>query len=278
MSRADRTSRLHRSQLAGVLFAALFPLAALAGDTQAPKLVSLKVLAPTTINVADPPAAATVRLTVTDDDTGLGEYFVGWWSPNQMQYRYEYDQSEQPVRNGTVDLTAPQFSMYSQPGTWSIYNVRVCDRAENCRSYDGPAIDALTTRRTVEVLNNRDPDEGLPSASAGEVATPTVSLAGNRTVRTRMRLDDAISGVQSVTACFSSPGGTQSLCTNGSYSYAAKGTQQYQEGHLEASAQTGTWTVIAVHVHDVPGNERLYSSTEELDALFPGGRTVTVSP
>lgn len=265
-------------QRAGALLATLLSVTAFGADTEAPQLVSLTVLAPTTINVASAPAAPTVRLKITDDETGLGEYFVGWWSPNQMQYQYSYDKSEAPKRSGTVDIQAPLFSMYNQPGTWTIYSVHVCDRAGNCRRYDGDEIDAFTESRSIEVVNSRNPDTGLPSASAAAVLTPSISLAGNRKVRTRMMVDDGISGVQKVVACFSSPGGSQSMCTNGNYSYAAKGTQQVQEGELQANAETGTWTVIAVHVLDVPGNERLYSSTPQLDALFPGGRTVLVSP
>lgn len=268
-----------RAQVAVAVLAAFLSAAASAADTQPPQLVSLTVLDSAPIDVARPPAAPTVRLKFTEDDSGLGEYFVGWVSPNGMQMRYRYDQSEAPRKSGTVDITMEPFSMYDQPGVWTIYNVHICDRANNCSIYDGAAIDPFTTKRTIRVVNQQNPDTGLPSATDAAVVTSSVSLAGNRKFRTRMTLDDGKSGVARVSVCFQAAvNPTTNVCTNAAYSYAAKGTEQFQEGEFAANAQAGPWNVVAVHVFDVPGNERLYSSQAELDALFPGGRVLTVGP
>jgi hypothetical protein len=95
-----------------------------------------------------------------------------------------------------------------------------------------------------------------------------------------MTLNDATSGVTSASVCFSSPSGAQSGCANGQYSHPAKGDQRVQEGRFTSPGdrETGVWTITSVYVYDLVGNYRSYTAPAAIDALFPGGKTMTVTP
>lgn len=253
---------------------------ALAADVTPPALLEVELL-DTTINVAKGAAAPGVRLKISDDDSGLGSYSVHFQPPGVFQTLSGYDYSETPRKSGSVFIRTAPFSIYRVGGTWELYNVTLCDRVNNCHQYYGDELDAINPTRLVTVVNNRSPDKKPPTAAAGVVATPNISLGSSEVrFRTRMTLDDANSGATGASVCFTSPSGAQDRCASGEYSRPAKGIEEVQEGRFSSPAgvETGVWTITSVYVHDLVGNPLSINDAATIDALFPAGKTMTVTP
>jgi hypothetical protein len=262
-----------------IVLAIGFSSLASAADTTPPSMTSLELLTPVDMNVISAPAAMAVRVGITDDSSGLSQAYVDWVSPSGQQAVYRYEYAETPLKTGTIDVQTPQLTLFAEPGTWTLTYISLCDRVGRCRDYSGSALDPFLSPRTVNVVNTRRPDVTKPTASAGVVMTPTISLASStRRVRVRVRFDDDISGVRSSFVCVRSPSLAQAFCLTGDYSYASRGANQYVEGQFSSSAETGNWTIYQLNVNDVPGNQRVYDTAAQLDAIFTGGRTVTVTP
>jgi hypothetical protein len=273
--------------IAIVMLWTLLPGTAAAVDTEAPFLVSLTREAPLTLNVITPPAAPTVRLEISDNARGLGWFYVYWISPSGHTVNCS-DYSEQPIKTGFVSCRGrwpggAGFNIYHEPGTWTIYLVWLCDRASNCRAYSGAELDAITpaAEREYTVVNNRSPDTTPPGGSNGVILTPSVPLAGTyRYVRVRMTLTDDISGAVQASVRFRSPSGTQYFYVYAAAAVPALNAKQFFELDLDDSTtwETGTWTIDYIQIYDLVGNGRFYSTEAQLDARFPGGRTLEVTP
>jgi hypothetical protein len=271
--------------LLAALVAVAFANAASAADTDAPHLLSVTKVDPTDLNVGVAPAAATVKLEISDDTSGIAYYYVYWRSvqhTGQQVSTYEY--SEFPRKSGFVFAQSPRFSIYSAAGDWDLSQVTLCDRAGNCRYYYGADLDAINPHRKVHVTNTHSPDTVAPSVSEGEVMTTApISLSkplSARRFHVRLKPDDDNSGVSQAFACFKSPDNSQSNCANAGYSRPAKGSVEYTEGTFYDGTDwvTGTWHLYEVDVYDVPGNVHSVTNAGELDAMFPGGRTIEVDP
>jgi hypothetical protein len=255
--------------------------AAHASDITAPTLTSLQILSPADVNVISAPGALSVRVGFTDDSSGMSYALVQWDSPSGQQTHQDSQYAGSPMKTGSLDVRTPQMSLYQEPGTWKLDGVTLCDRAGNCRSYLDTQLDPFLSPRTDNVVNTRSPDVTKPTMSAGVVLTPTVSLASaTPLMRVRAHLVDDIAGVRSAYVCFKSPSGLQSLCPTGTYSHASLSSNQYMEVAVTAGQpwETGTWTMCLAVIADVPGNYMTYSTNAQLNAVFTGGKTLTVTP
>jgi hypothetical protein len=252
-----------------------------ASDTTKPSVLTLAITSPADVDVINAPATFAVHMDISDDSSGIKYANALWRSPSGKQHLEVYDYTEGPIKSGSMDLDTAPLSLYQEPGTWNLERISLCDRAFNCRDYTGSTLTALLSPHTRNVINTRRPDVTPPTASNGLVLTPTVSLASTSAhPRVRLRLDDDIAGVPDATVCMNSPSGTQSLCMFATWTFAPRGSNQYVEGTFYAGPawETGNWKVTGVNIHDVPGNEHYYGSDAQLDALFPGGRLINVTP
>jgi hypothetical protein len=257
-----------------------------AADTTAPQLLSLARQAPTTVNVVNPPAAMNVRLEISDDSSGMGWMSVSWVSPSGDQSLVKSDFSERPKKSGFVYLQSPLFTIFHEPGTWTINYVSICDRANNCAFFSGTTLDAIAppADREYTVVNNRAPDLVGPTAdNDGVILTPTVSLSGsaaNRKFRVTITMNDPGSGVTFAQACFRPPSAAQAVCAYANPGRPANGTNETLEGEFYTGTvwETGTWTLYYFYMTDIPGNVRTFDTASELNNKFPGGRTIDVTP
>jgi hypothetical protein len=255
--------------------------AAHASDTVAPTLTSLQILSPADVNVISAPGALSVRVGFTEDSSGMFYALVQWDSPSGQQTHQDTQFAGSPMKTGSLEVQTPQMSLYQEPGAWKLNGVTLCDRAGNCSSYLDTQIDPFLSPRTANVVNTRSPDVTKPTMSAGVVLTPTVSLsAATPLMRVRAHLTDDIAGVHAAYVCFKSPSGLQSLCPTGTYSHASLSSNQYMEVAVAAGQpwETGTWTMYLAVISDVPGNYRAYNTNAQLNAVFTGGKTLTVTP
>jgi hypothetical protein len=268
-----------RCRFAAVVLAS-FGAPALAADGTPPALLAVELL-DSTVNVVDGAAAPGVRLEISDDGSGLGTYAVHFQPSGYFQSVSGFDASESIKKSGSVYIRTAPLSIYHVAGPWELFNVTLCDRANNCHTYVGDELDAINPSRIVMVVNNRSPDTGPPSAKSGVVKTTTVSLgASDVRFRTLMTLNDAISGVANASVCFTSASGEHSQCAYGAYTHPAKGAQEVQEGHFTSpgDVETGVWTITSVYLTDFVGNYRSYDRPAAINALFPSGKTMTVTP
>ena len=253
--------------------------ATLADDATAPELLAAKIVNGRKFNVLSPPAAPTVQVEFSEDSSGLYYVYVQFISPSHNRYASRSYYSPIPQKRGTlnVQLFPPAFNFYSEPGTWTLNEVYLQDRAGNGRYYQNADLSAvLSGSPDIEVTNSRTPDVTPPDIDSGMVLTPMVGKNGY--FRVRFDSSDDISGVQYAYACFSSPSNTTTECAAGAaypdtFKLSVTTTGEGKFDHAEA----GTWTMSYAYVGDVAGNTHFYSGSQ-LNALFPDGTTIEVSP
>jgi hypothetical protein len=229
---------------------------------QGPQLGSFQA-ALTTVNVVDPATGrpAAVFVTVTDDASGLDYGHLDYADPTTGAAQAYFDASNRVSggpRNGTYLVQVP----LSATGSYPLTGLTLTDLETNETTYDAAALG------NTSITAVSQPDGADPTVAQVDV-TPTTGATGaaGPSFALQVHAQDSGSGGQpsglaTVGAVFSSPGGLQQAsaysCTAFSSACLVSGSDQ--DGtydltlQLDDWAQQGTWTLSYVYVEDLAGN------------------------
>lgn len=183
-------ARPARLAVLALLAAATAPAHAI--DTQKPVLTQVDVLT-TTVDASKRDAYVDVRITATDNDSGLYEGVVRLIGPGPATATSQVNVIEQNFVFGggrsqtfTIRVGAPRYNGYvtryfdvnTIPGEWKLDFVRLRDRANNYADYEAAdgALAAVPGAKTFTVANRLHDIRG-PKLITARVLTPTVDLA-----------------------------------------------------------------------------------------------------
>src|ERR1700691_2305682 len=154
----------------------------------APKIVSAKLLSPTTIDVAVAPGQPRLEVEFTTGPAGLNYIQYGFTSESGAQsFSTFFNFYDAPTSgtftflqafNGQSGGYATGFTLYSEPGPWHLSSLVICDNVNNCAYYEGSTLTALVPHPGINVVNKGTPDTKAPYVGKGSILTPTVQRSG----------------------------------------------------------------------------------------------------
>jgi len=171
------------------------------------------------------------------------------------------------------------FSLYAQPGKWSLTSLSVCGSTFPCPSYSGKKLSALFGAKLSFQLVNPNPyDIEPPKAEKALVLTPTISISAGPVPKISMRVTDNLSGLGEVQVCSTNtPFGGTTICFN--YFNPPRpilsGTVTLT-GSVASSTQGGTYTINSVSIVDIAGNTSTITDPTAITTLFAGQPFFTV--
>jgi len=250
-----------------------------------PKIVSARILSPTTIDVAVAPGQPRLAVEFTTGPAGLNYIQYGFTSESGAQsfstFFSFYDAPTsgmftfQQAFNGQSGGYATGLNLYSEPGSWHLGSLMICDNVNNCAYYEGSALTALVPHPDIDVVNNGTPDTKPPYIGKGAILTPTVKRTGY--FKAQLTVGAGISGITSVEIFLSSK-------TGGQYQNAyALPPSPLKYGTVEAgwqfpsTAQLGTWTIYEVEACNVATACTVITDATKLGKMFGGKITFTVA-
>lgn len=288
--RVDLATRTVSAEVSGFSVYVVFPRNPVnPEDRQAPELRSLEVLNPATgtyggsalFDVSGGDADLRVRLSLTDDLTGVSFLDVRFLGPSTFQVRFICYESLAPTSgsdtNGEWECGSP-LPRYADAGRWQAENVFLWDRVGNVRGYfrsggrlctaegqcvDPPQIDVASTPtdRSAPVVTSLQVSLDGSAGTFGPSVGVDLALGG-RTIFYGFQATDDISGVG---PAFRFDSFLVSLTTPSGSVYDSQATCSLRTGtpldgfwvcpvFLPAQAATGTWTTAVLRVPDRVGN------------------------
>jgi hypothetical protein len=149
------------------------------------------------------------------------------------------------------------FSIYTQPGTWTLTEAQIGDLLGNVTVYSGTKLAALFPSLTLKIVNTGPYGSTAPTVTSGKIETPKVSLSGKLPFfRATLAATDDLSGIESTYIYLNEPDGTAYpgfplilQTTQGLKVNATAGVLLNTPG-----LPTGTWSVTGYSVCNVAGN------------------------
>ncbi len=186
---------------------------------------------------------------------GVLASYVSYTGPTSGQYTLEY-----PELLGT----------YAEAGTYTMQFAAIADRAGNYIRYSGSHLTAIFNTITFTVKNIHS-DDTVPNVSAGEIITPSVSLASKRPILLAdLTVSDTISGAYFAYIGFVDPNGNEYMAF-GELPRPITGKTTLHTGidfSQYSNITTGTWSIAEVLVEDFAGNTYHTSDAATVSALF----------
>ena len=171
------------------------------------------------------------------------------------------------------------FSLYTQPGTWSLVTIDICGPGGCSPPYVGASLSALFPSLTFTIRNPNKPDMLAPMVKKGAIETQTVSLGSGKPVRINLIATDDVSGVAAVniTATLTG-GGTQIGGEIVQFPHPSRRVEAPIAVTLDGAIPPGTYTITGVICTDIAGNFRQYSDPGSINAIFDNHASFTVVP
>lgn len=230
-----------------------------------PALLAGRVLTPRIV-IGRAPGAPEVELEIDAGTVGANSVSVEMVSPSGAHSVYDFGTSlpiYPPQTRHTrfaLQVTSPfgqdGFSIYTEAGNWTVQQVAVQSNDGNSTNYSGGELASVFPNPVVDIVN-REQDITMPTAGAGAVLTPTVSLSSASPVfAASLVVADNLSGVSSVSLSIMPPGGNGFSGQEAYTSLAAplvRGTA-YPAERFSSSAATGTYSITGYSVCDYAGN------------------------
>ena len=252
-----------------------------ADDSTAPTITAITVT-PQSVDTSGAPAQATVRISVTDDLSGVTT--TPWaqiTSPSgRMTANYmSMTRVSGDDRSATYEgnLILPR---YAERGTWKVTSAGVADASNNRLDLDAAGVQAAGLNAT---LSQTGADDSTPpSLAAFSVETPSVDTSSaSQNVRITARIKDDLIGVASyATVTFRSASGGQ--IAHGYFWNRTGGTDldaTYEGGvYLPRYAESGAWTLEKLTLRDSGGNTFEMSGADVAAAGFSTTFQQTGSP
>ena len=185
--------------------------------------------------------------------------------------------------NGAVSFQAAgtnnAFSLYSEPGLWTILSLQACQTNLGCHYYAGSELQALFPSVTFTLANPNVPDFTPPVALHGDVKTPTVSISNGPVPELTLRATDNVSGLAAAYVCASNVGNTANICfslsapprpiTNGVFTVVGF--------PLQPNTPTGVYTVASINLVDFANNNVQIYDAGVIAKLFGNKASITVT-
>jgi hypothetical protein len=251
-----------------------------------PQITSGKILTPT-LNVEKAPAAPELSVTFTTGSAGVGGIDAVFVSASTSQILYSnYNPTSWPTQ-GTVAFLTPTGSylglysggalgLYAAPGTWSLLELSISDRAGNYIVYTQSQLAAIFPSLTITVTNPLKPDTTAPVVSAGKILTPVVHLSSaNKDFAVNLTVSDDLSGVFQKCVYVTSPSNAGPFCDK-SFTASPVVNGSVNAYFDLAGMAKGTWTISGYFVCDVAGNCKQDLNATDVKNLF-GTTTFTVT-
>lgn len=261
--------------LAALLFAASPAVAQ--SDTEAPVLVDFD-FNPKSVDVTSGPSSVSCQISAHDAGSGVAIAWCEFVSPSFQHVTYcSGSLSSGTTHDGTWSCEAP-IPQYTEPGTWSVWVVRIDDAWYNQRWYITADLAAQGFPTHLQVSSS--PDSDPPTLTAFDFNPKSVDVTnGPSSFSCQISVRDSPAGVQSTTCMFLRPSGgrgvgcagtlTSGTVHAGTWSCIAD-VQQYVEA--------GTYTVNTVDVTDSVGNTHRYGAAELAGLGFPTLLQITSIP
>jgi len=257
---------------------------ALAGGAIAPKTAtppvinSITILTPD-INVTTFPAPVRLRFDVTSS-VGVNYVTLDIRSRDYHQGQRRELTLPAPRKTGTFAFESQLFENFNQPGAYDIRFVGVCDVLGQCSNLDYYS-QPEDASRAMNVTNARGaPDIYTPQTSNATLLTKSLTThsTGQALVTLTFPVTDTGTGVMGISTCARPAGEAYEVC--GYWELPAStlnGTMPVTIPFIGNKHTTGTWHIAVVEITDRAGNNLFINDPATLDALFPGGRTFTLT-
>jgi hypothetical protein len=245
------------------------PLRAQTSDTMPPQLVGM-TFSPSTIDVTLSAQTVTFQVAATDNLSGLRSTQVDLRSPSGIQTAVGVVSLQGNPLSGTFvfNVTVPR---YSEPGMWSITQLRIWDAVGNSLILSQQTLAGLGYPVYIEVID-LNPDLTPPTLTAIRMTPGSANVtSGDVTVVVELDLQDPVSGVnRNISGLpdfeLRSPSGQQNrVLTNGDFNLAAgtvnSGTWRSQFV-MPRHSEPGVWQIVQITVRDLARNTRRYTATD----------------
>jgi hypothetical protein len=173
-------------------------------------------------------------------------------------------------KTGSIVFFNP-FSIYTQPGTWTLTLAQIGDLSGNVTNYTGAQLAALFPSLTLKIVNTGPYGRTPPTVTSGKIETPKVSLSSaSPFFRATLAATDDLSGVEASYIYLNEPDGT----AYPGFTLLLQTTQGLKV-NAEAGAllntpglPTGTWSITGYSVCNVAGNCITVTDTATLKQQF----------
>ena len=224
-------------------------------QARVPAIDSGEILS-TDLHVQTAPGAPAVQAKFTAAN-GISSIIFGFTSPSGKVIDVEYDYQQQPTpATGQIKVQTPEspFSLYAQPGVWTMTFAGIEDNSQLLTYYMGSNLAALFPSLTMNVYNNNKPDFTPPTFSTGTIVTPTVDASGTTAYfKVSLKVADDVSGVSNIYIELQAPNGFQTFA-RANIPAPTKAGMVTASANIEGGA-AGTWNIIGIQIEDAAGNE-----------------------
>ena len=172
------------------------------------------------------------------------------------------------------------FSLFTEPGQWSLASVSVCNATFQCTGYSGSRLAALFNTLAVTVTNPNSPDITPPRALAAAFSQSSISSSPATAPTAAIRVTDDVSGVASVSIAAQNTVSPQDQI----YFSSATPTRPVTSGVLTLSSYvpqggfaTGTYKVTSIFLSDNAGNSSAVTDAAKISQIFRGADTIKVT-
>ena len=228
-----------------------------ASDTTPPQLLTVRLSA-LSVDTSQGAAWVPILFTGTDDLSGISTVLFGFKGPDG-DTRYTDKVTLMGTATsfaGTATLTLPK---YTDPGAWTLFEVKLSDRAGNRKTLSTSEIRALIGSNVLHVSSVVD--KIPPELDQAQISPRNVDTTnGPAKVTLTFRGSDDNTGVEAVTASLRSPSGniifssqTTFVTPNGNKKEdrVFQGTTVF---NIPQFAETGQWTLSSMTAKDGAGN------------------------
>lgn len=256
------------------------PVSSADPDTVPPQIVALSF--PSTVDVTESETRATFTLNITDDQSGVSGFSMGFTSPSGTAVNFPFfapDLISGTPNSGVWEETII-FPPFIEPGTWEIRSIYITDLASNSASYNTETLTSLSLPTGFTVLSagyDADPPEVVDmsfSPSTIDVST------GHQLVTLRAHITDNLAGLESAFANLESPSGPQTILSRRSM-HRVSGTAQdgmyVVDFDIAQYSEAGSWKIRDIDLTDQARN-RIVLKTSDLEPVISAGLAVVSEP
>jgi hypothetical protein len=242
-----------------------------------PPVLNSVSVATSGVGVSNAPRPVTINFNATSA-AGLSTVLVDIRSRDYEQgYRREITLPN-PVK-GAFQFDSPSLSSLNEPGAWDIRFVGVCDVQGQCAELDFYGLDPVA-ERAFNVTNARTPDLKEPVVTSALLGTTALQTSSTNPalVFLKFGLSDGGTGVTLASVCARPPAEAYEVCGWWELPAAKYSGLQWVTIPFEGNAhEAGTWHIAVVEMVDRAGNQLFVNDPAQLDAMFPNGRTFTLT-
>jgi len=224
----------------------------------------------TNLAVGDPTAYPKIKFSYQTGPSGLYTVNFIFTSPSgQSVYQAAYGEPDYSTAGEhSFDVISPP-ALWSQPGTWTLAQVQILDRAGNMTTYDSGQIATLFRSPSYTVVNTGLVDALAPVISAGKLYNTTVSLRGKYPLlRASITASDHGSGLWLAYLLIQPPGSSYAFYEDVPLPRPKIAEAVNADTVFAASDQTGTWNIVGFAVCDWALNCSGSTKPADVQALF----------